>query len=358
MSIDPSLFKENERTAPTSSDRLFLEVGDLTCKHGGYLPSVTVAYETWGTFNESKSNAVLIQHALSGDSHAIGWWERMIGPGKPIDTEKFFVIGHNTLGGCQGTTGPASLAEDGLPYGSRFPKITVEDMVTIQERLVASFGIKTLKCVAGGSMGGMMCLEWARRSTGDSPIQTEKAFITASALRHSAMQIGFNETARQAIKRDPKWKGGDYLPTEQPADGLSVARMVGHLSYLSQGAFEAKFGRRKQTGNEDLFQVESYLNYQGDKFTNRFDANSLIVLMNAIDAYSCESLRKSTTTFLVVSFSSDWLYTPGQSREILEMANRDNCQAVWHNLELEGGHDTFLLDGTLQGELVREFLDR
>jgi homoserine O-acetyltransferase len=280
-----------------------------------------------------------------------------------IDTNRYFVIGHNMLGGCQGTTGPSSLAPDGKPWGSRFPKVTVEDMVDIQERFVAALGIKELYAVAGGSMGGMVALEWARRSTGQAKIPVRKAFITASACAHGAMQIGFNEAARQAIFRDPNYNGGDYYEGEPPRDGLSVARMVGHLSYLSSAAFDLKFGRRRQVpriqdrgSRGEVFEVESYLSYQGDKFTDRFDANSLVVLSSAIDAYSCESLEGCQTEFCVVSFTSDWIYPSSLSAALHELALKHGCKSNWEEIDMPWGHDSFLLDGEVQGEIVRKFL--
>lgn len=344
--FETGLFSENERTAPAESARQYVAIGPI-----GELPEVIVCYETWGTLNEDRSNAILIQHALSGDSHAIGWWSGLIGPGKPIDTDRFFVIGHNALGGCQGTTGPSSLAPDGKPWGSRFPKVTLEQMVEAQLRLVRSLGIETLYAVAGGSMGGMMALEVARR-----PGLVKKAFVTASAAAHSAKQIGFNETARQAIRRDPRFRGGDYSPEDPPKDGLAVARMVGHLSYLSEAAFQHKFGREIHP-DKGIFQVESYLNYQGDKFNARFDPNSLIALSEAIDAYELTSLEGSTAEFLFVSFASDWLYPPHQSAALHQMALAGGCSSRYENIDLPWGHDAFLLDGEIQGAFVREFLN-
>ncbi|MGV3617109.1 MAG: homoserine O-acetyltransferase MetX [Fimbriimonas sp.] len=360
MQIDPALFQENERTAPTADHRQYAELGALDCEAGGHLPQVVVAYETWGTLNEARENAILVCHALSGDSHAIGWWSRLIGPGKPIDTDRFFVIGTNALGGCQGTTGPASPhPEDGRPYGSRFPIVTVRDMMEAQIRLLDHLGIETLHAVAGGSMGGMQALQL----TVQAPGRVRKAFVTASTGAHSAMQIGFNETARQAIMRDPKWRGGDYPPEDPPVDGLSVARMVGHLSFLSEPAFTAKFARRLQ-GKDRFeyrmgveFEVESYLNYQGDKFTKRFDPNSLLILTRAIDYYDLTSFEGSETEYLFVSFTTDWLYPTHQSERLLAMARDVGCRAEHLEIDLPYGHDAFLLDGEIQGKRVRTFLE-
>jgi homoserine O-acetyltransferase/O-succinyltransferase len=355
--IDPALFQENERTAPESDDRRFVEVGSLTCEAGGFLPSVTAAYETWGTLNAAKDNAILICHALSGDAHAIGWWERLIGPGKAIDTNHFFVIGTNSLGGCQGTTGPASLAEDGKPYRVRFPVVTVGDMVEVQSRVMDHLGIETLLGVAGGSMGGMQALEWTVRKPG----RVRKAFVTASCAAHSAMQIGFNEAARQAVMRDERWNGGNYEEGRGPEGGLSVGRMIGHLSFLSEQAFEAKFGRHLQNASEPAyhlgvdFQVESYLNYQGDKFTKRFDANSLLYLTKAIDYYDLRSFQGSRSEYLFISFTTDWLYPSHQSEHLLKMAQDAGLKAEHKVVDLPYGHDAFLLDGDIQGEHVRAF---
>ncbi len=358
MQIDPALFQENERTKPNVDERKFVEVGALDCEAGGHLPSVTVAYETWGELTAAHDNAVLACHALSGDSHAIGWWDRLIGPGKAIDTNRYFVIGSNSLGGCQGTTGPSSIAEDSKPYASRFPFVTVGDMVEVQMRLVRELGIETLHAVAGGSMGGMQALEWTMKKPGS----VRKAFITASAAAHNAMQIAFNEVGRQAVIRDPRWKGGEYPTEESPVDGLSVARMIGHISFLSEASFESKFGRRLQDkkafdytfGNE--FQVESYLSYQGDKFTRRFDANSFLYLTRAIDYYERTSLQGSRSEYLFTSFTSDWIYPPHQSESLHAMALVAACKSEHHLIDLPYGHDAFLLDGELQGELLSKFL--
>lgn len=357
MAIDPALFQENERTAPASDERQYADVGALQCENGGYLPKVTVAYETWGELNSARDNAILICHALSGDSHAIGWWERLIGPDKPIDTNQFFVIGTNALGGCQGTTGPASIAEDGKPYRVRFPMISVGDMVEVQSRLLDHLGIDTLNGVAGGSMGGMQALEWTVRK----PSRVRKAFVTASCAAHSAMQIGFNEAARQAVIRDPRWNSGNYVDGEGPDGGLAVGRMIGHLSFLSEQAFEAKFGRELQgKSRPDFhlgvdFQVESYLNYQGDKFTKRFDANSLLYLTKAIDYCDLRSLEQAQAEFLFTSFTTDWLYPTHQSKTLLKMAQDVGLKAEHREIDLPYGHDAFLLDGDIQGEYVRAF---
>lgn len=357
MPIDPALFQENERTAPSESARRTVEVGSMDLDAGGHLPAVTVAYETWGTFRGD--NTILVPHALSGDSHVVGWWNRLVGEGKPIDTDRWFVIGTNALGGCQGTTGPSSLHPDGKPYGSRFPILTMRDIVEAQVRLIDALGIEKLYAVAGGSMGGMQALQW----TVQAPGRVGKAFVTASAAAHSAMQIGFNEAGRQAVMRDPKWRGGDYPLDDPPVDGLSVARMLGHLSFLSEEAFAQKFGRRLQGKDRPdyrlgiEFEVESYLSYQGDKFTRRFDPNSLLILTRAIDYFDLTSLEPSESSYLFVSFNSDWIYPSSQSARLDRLAHDAGCPSRHVEIDLPYGHDAFLLDGEIQGTLVREFLE-
>lgn len=344
--MDDRLFQE-DASYSANGERKIVELGPFDLRLGGRLEATHIAYQTWG--DPKASRVVLVCHAISGDANAVGWWDRIVGPGRAIDTKKCFVVCSNTLGGCQGSTGPASLAPDGARYGSRFPAITVEDMVDLQIRLFSHLGINRPALVCGGSMGGMQAIEWARRDA------TDRVWLAASAARHSAMQIGFNEAARQAIMADPAWNGGDYSPPG-PAAGLAVARMIGHLSYLSDAAFESKFGRKKQTENEELFQVESYLRYQGHKFTQRFDANSLLVLSRAIDRYDCTSLAGSKTRILATAFTSDWLYPPRQSEEIAAMAARDGVDCRYELIDLPYGHDAFLLDDVHQAALVREFL--
>jgi len=354
--IDPALFEENSRTAPASDQRLYAHLGSVKTETGFLLPDVTVAYEAWGEYRGD--NAILVCHALSGDANAIGWWDRMVGPGKPIDTDRFFVICSNVLGGCQGTTGPSSLHADGKPYGSRFPIITIGDMVEVQGCLLTALGVDRLHCVAGGSMGGMQALEWSVRF----PDRVHKVFTTASAAKHSAMQIGFNEVGRQAIMRDPKWLGGDYNLEDPPHHGLSVARMLGHLTFLSDAAFDAKFSRRLQGKPEPEyhfgveFEVESYLSYQGDKFTKRFDANSQLILTRALDYYEWRNVERTEAEFLSVSYASDWIYPTHQTVEIERLAVEAGKKVRRVEIDLPYGHDAFLLDGELQGNLLREFL--
>lgn len=268
------------------------------------------------------------------------------------------MIGSNSLGGCRGTTGPASLAPDGKPYQVRFPIVTIGDMVEVQARLLGVLGIDRLYAVAGGSMGGMQALEWTIRFPG----RVRKAFVAASCAAHSAMQIGFNEVSRQAVMRDPKWLGGLYSPEDGPDGGLCVARMLGHLTYLSEGSFGTKFGRNLQGKAEYEyclgveFAVESYLSHQGEKFARRFDANSLLYLTRAIDYFQRTSFAGSQSEYLFTSFTSDWIYPSHQSAEMHQMARDAGCRSHWHEIDLPFGHDAFLLDGDKQGELVRAFL--
>lgn len=354
--MDDALFRDNERTGAQTDETRLLAVGELDLMAGGHLPSVEVAYQTWGTY--TGDNAVLVCHAISGNSNAVFWWDRLVGPGRAIDTERFFVVCSNALGGCAGTTGPASSAQDGRKWGSRFPTVQVGDMVEVQARLARHLGIEKWALVCGGSMGGMQALEWSLRFPG----QVERVWMTASCARHSAMQIAFNEAARQSVIRDPKWRGGDYPADDPPKNGLSVARMVGHLSYLTEAAFERKFGRRLQDsdafhfGGGHEFQVESYLSYQGDKFTQRFDPASLVVLSRAIDYFDRQTLEGSSAQYLFTSFSSDWLYPTWQSAELARLAMSAGCKAWHEDIEADMGHDAFLLDDVHQASLVREFL--
>jgi len=352
--IEPGLFVE--RDPGQDSERQTVGLGSMLLEAGSTLTDVTLAYQTWGRFDGE--NAILVCHALTGDSDATSWWDRMVGHGRPIDTDRYFVICSNVLGGCQGSTGPSSLAEDREPYGSRFPIITVGDMVDAQARLLDHLGVTRLAAVAGGSMGGMQALEWTSRF----PNRVRRAFVSASAARHSAMQIAFNEVGRQAVMRDPRWLGGDYAPGEGPDDGLSVARMLGHLTFLSPAAFEAKFARRLQNkaapdyhlGIE--FEVESYLQYQAGKFLKRFDANSQLILTRAIDYYEGPSFSKASAMYGFVSYTSDWIYPTSMSAEAHAAALAAGRTSQHRVIDLPYGHDAFLLDGELQGEAFRELM--
>ena len=305
----------------------FASFESLPLDCGASLGPVEVAYETYGVLNAAKSNAILILHALSGDAHAAGisqetgkpgWWDNSIGHGKAFDTENYFVICSNVLGGCRGTTGPASLdPKTGSPYAMSFPGITIPDMVRLQKMLIDSLGIERLLAVTGGSMGGMQALEWAVAY----PQSVVAAIPIATTARHSAQQIAFNEVGRQAIMSDPDWNGGDYYGKKPPARGLAVARMIGHITYMSDESMREKFGRRlqdKESYGFDFsidFEVESYLRYRGAQFVDRFDANSYLYITKAMDYFDlangrgsmAEALGQSSARFLVISFTSDWL---------------------------------------------------
>src|SRR5215469_7136281 len=336
--------------------------------NGATIAPVEAAYETYGELNAAKSNAVLVLHAFSGDAHAAGispesgkpgWWDNMIGPGKAFDTNKYFVICSNVLGGCRGTTGPSSVnPATGCPYAMSFPVITIGDMVRLQKMLIDWFGIERLLAVTGGSMGGMQDLEWAATF----PDRVVSAINIATTTRHSAQQIAFNEVGRQAIMADPDWNNGDYYGRRPPARGLAVARMVGHITYMSDESMRQKFGRRLRA--PDQFEVESYLKYRGSKFVDRFDANSYIYITRAMDSFdltergSLSSLfERIRTRFLVISFSSDWLYPSYQSLEIVSALRSRNCDVAYCNLESHYGHDAFLVEAKEQTDLIRGFLN-
>jgi len=332
---------------------------DLDC--GVTLAPVQVAYETYGTLNAEKNNAVLILHAFSGDAHAAGprgWWEKMIGPGKAFDTDDYFVICSNVIGGCRGTTGPGSINPDtGCPWAMTFPIVTIADMVRLQKKLIDSLGIERLLAVAGGSMGGMQALEWAVTY----PDQVAAALPIATTARHSAQQIAFNEVGRQAVMADPDWNHGNYYGRRPPARGLAVARMVGHITYMSDESMRQKFGRRLRA--PDQFEVESYLQYRGSQFVDRFDANSYIYITRAMDSFDLTQrgplaslFDRIRTRFLVISFSSDWLYPSYQSVEIVNALRSRNCDVAYCNLASNYGHDAFLVQVEEQTELVRGYL--
>jgi homoserine O-acetyltransferase len=332
---------------------------ELDC--GVTLAPVEVAYETYGSLNPQKSNAILVLHAFSGDAHAAGeggWWSNMIGPGKGFDTDQNFVICSNVLGGCRGTTGPGSInPATGCPWGMLFPVVTIADMVRLQKKLIDHLGIVRLLGVAGGSMGGMQALEWAVAY----PESVAAAVPIAATARHSAQQIAFNEVGRQAIMADADWNGGNYYSGRPPARGLAVARMVGHITYMSDESMRQKFGRRLHAPAQ--FEVESYLQYRGSKFVDRFDANSYIYITRAMDSFdlsergSLPSLfERIRTRFLVISFTSDWLYPSYQSLELVSALRSRNCDVAYCNLTSHYGHDTFLVEVDEQTELIRGFL--
>jgi homoserine O-acetyltransferase len=344
------------------------------------LGPITIAYETLGTLNEDKSNVILVLHALSGDSHVAGyyseedrkpgWWEIMVGPGKGIDTDKYFVICPNIIGSCMGSTGPSSInPQTGEPYGFDFPVVTIGDMVKAQKALLDHLGIEKILTVVGGSIGGMQVLEWAVRYPGI----VFSAIPLATTTRHSALAIAFNEVARQAIMADPNWNMGKYYDSDKPNLGLALARMVGHVTYLSDEAMRNKFGRRLQNKDDFSFnfdadfQVESYLRYQGQKFVDRFDANSFLYITKAADYFDLrrqhgggsevEAFAKTEAKFLVISFTSDWLYPTYQSRAMVKSMKKNNLDVSFCEIEAEWGHDAFLLPNERLSTLIKGFLD-
>ena len=336
---------------------------------GVRLPRMAVAYRTYGELNAARSNAVLVCHALTGDQYVAeqhpitgkeGWWEMMVGPGRPVDTRRFFVICANVLGGCMGSTGPRSTREDGSLWGTDFPPVTIRDMVRAQKLLIDRLGIGRLFVVLGGSMGGMQVLQWAA----DYPNAVFAALPIACAAYHSAQNIAFHEVGRQAIFADPDWDGGRYWQSGKvPARGLAVARMCAHITYLSEQALTRKFGRRLQAAPKnsgdaislfgEMFEVESYLHHQGSTFVRRFDANAYLTITRAMDYFDlaadydgdlANAFRGTTTRFLLVSFTSDWLFPTGESREIARALNRAGANVSFVEIESDKGHDAFLLD--------------
>ncbi|PTM39191.1 homoserine O-acetyltransferase [Bosea sp. 124] len=355
-----------EANEPTSPVARFGPETPLLMDCGVALDHWQIAYQTYGSLNESRSNAILVCHALTGDQHVAsrnpvtgkgGWWTAMIGPGKPIDTDRFFVICANVVGGCTGTTGPASTnPETGKPWGLSFPMVTIRDMVRAQRHLVDSLGIETLFCVAGGSMGGMQVLQWAA----SYPDRVFSALPLATAAKHSAQNIAFHEVGRQAVMADPEWRGGRYLEEgTRPSKGLSVARMGAHITYLSEPALHRKFGRKLQDREAPTFsfdadfQVESYLRYQGLSFVERFDANSYLYVTRAMDYFDlaadhdgvlAKAFAGTKTRFCVASFTSDWLFPTSDSRAIVHALNAAGASVSFVELESDKGHDAFLLE--------------
>ncbi len=344
---------------------------DLTLENGAVISPLEIAYETYGILNESRTNAILVCHALSGNSHAAGfhegsdkpgWWDGYIGPGKAFDTNKYYIISTNVIGGCNGSSGPTSInPKTGKPYGSTFPFVSIEDMVNAQKLLIDSFGIKELFCVAGGSMGGMQALEWSV----EYPDVVKNCIILASASEHSAQQIAFNEVGRQAILSDPNWNDGEY-GDNPPRKGLALARMVGHVTYLSDELMREKFGRKPPRGNikNTDFAVGSYLIYQGETFVDRFDANSYIYVTKALDHFSLGrgeeltiNLARAKANFLIIAFSSDWLYPPYQSREIVKSLEVNAIPVTYCEVNFSKGHDSFLVPNPEQYHLIHHFLE-
>jgi len=346
---------------------------------GVALSPFQIAYKTYGTLNAARSNAVLVCHALTGDQHVAsehpitkksGWWETMVGAGKPIDTERYFVICPNVIGACMGSTGPASInPATGKPWGLEFPVVTVRDMVRAQAMLLDHLGIDSLFAVAGGSMGGMQALEWAA----SYPSRVFAALPIACATRHSAQNIAFHEVGRQAIMADPEWRGGRYLlEGTDPRRGLAVARMGAHITYLSDAALHRKFGRKFQDRQNPTFsfdadfEVESYLRHQGISFVARFDANSYLYLTRAMDYFDlaadsggvlANSFKGTPTRFCVVSFTSDWLFPTSESRAIVHALNATSARVSFAEIVTDKGHDAFLLEEPELFAIVRGFLD-
>lgn len=351
----------------------------LELESGVRFGPITVAYEMYGELSPRRDNVILVCHALSGGAHAAGWlpgqkkpgwWDIMIGPGKAFDTNQYCVICSNVLGSCYGTTGPSSIdPKTGKPYGLTFPVVTIRDMVNVQARLLDHLGISRVLCVTGGSMGGMQALQWAVAY----PERVRSVIAIATTWRHSAQQIAFNEVARQAIMADPAWNRGDYYGTEGPRMGLAVARMIGHITYLSDVSMERKFGRRlrnRERYGYDFtsidFEVESYLRYQGQSFVERFDANSLLYLTKALDYFDVtqgsgtltEAFAGSKSLFLFITFSSDWLYPPQQLKEVAQAVRRAGGDATYCEINSDYGHDAFLLEHAAQAPLIASFLQR
>ena len=347
---------------------------------GKVLPRYELMYETYGTLNAAKSNAILICHALSGHHHVagsyadqpknLGWWDNMVGPGKPIDTDRFFVIGLNNLGGCHGSTGPSSLdPATGKPYGSHFPVVTVEDWVAAQARLADRLGIAQFAAIIGGSLGGMQAMQWSITY----PERVRHVLAIATAPHLTTENIAFNDVARNAILTDPDFHGGDfYQHGVVPTRGLRLARMLGHITYLSDDAMAGKFGRGLRSGEYKYgydieFEVESYLRYQGDKFASYFDANTYLLMTKALDYFDparhtehnlARAFAPVEAKFLVVSFSSDWRFSPDRSREIVKALLHNKRDVSYAEIESQHGHDSFLMQNEQYFAVMRNYLNR
>ena len=350
--------------------------GSLPLDGGGELTRVELAFETYGELNADRSNAILLCHALTGDQYVAsphpitgkpGWWERMVGPGNPIDTDRFHVICANVIGSCMGSTGPASEASDGHPYAMRFPVITIRDMVRAHIGLLDMLDIETLHAVVGGSMGGMQALSLAA----NWPDRARRVLVIASTSRHSAQNIAFHELGRQAIMADPRWQDGSYYGGDGPDNGLAVARMAAHITYLSEEALTGKFGRNlqdreaKSFGFDADFQVESYLRYQGSGFPRRFDANSYLYITRAMDYFDlaeehggklADAFAGTDARFCLVSFDSDWLYPTSESRHVVHALNAAGAAVSFVELSAPHGHDSFLLDVPALDRVIGGFL--
>ncbi len=349
-------------------------------KGGARIEGYQLAYETYGELNAERNNAILVCHALNASHHVagvyanepenVGWWDNLIGPGKPVDTDRFFVLGVNNLGGCHGSTGPSSVdPRTGKPWGGDFPVVTVEDWVNVQARLASRLGIDQFAAVMGGSLGGMQALQW----TIDQPERVRNALVIAAAPKLSAQNIAFNEVARTAITSDPEFYGGHYYEHGVvPRRGLRIARMIGHITYLSDDAMDAKFGRNLRENvlkfNFDIdFQIESYLRYQGDKFADTFDANTYLRITKALDYFDpaashhgdlTAALKNSEADYLVVSFTSDWRFSPERSHELVKAMVENRLNVSYAEIEAPHGHDAFLMDDANYHNLIRAYCER
>jgi len=349
---------------------------ELKLENGEKLGPITLAYETYGTLNAAKSNAILILHALTGDAHAAGfhdgdkspgWWDSMVGPGRAFDTERYFIICSNILGGCKGSTGPSTLnPATGKPYALDFPVISISDIANAQVQLIDHLGISKLLAVAGGSMGGMQALEWMFHHAD----RTKSAIPISTAMRHTPQQIAFNEVGRQSIMADPKWNEGNYYDGPMPSRGLALARMVGHITYMSDKSMTEKFGRRLKNERKPFkftadFEVEGYLHYRGKSFVGRFDANSYLYITKAMDLYDASRGRKpqeillgSNIKVLVIAFKSDWLYPLYQTQDIVRACKLSGLDTTYCEVESDYGHDAFLLEIEEETHLIKYFLER
>ncbi len=351
----------------------------IALKSGARLNAYELAYETYGTLNAARSNAVLVCHALNASHHVagvyaddpenIGWWDNLIGPGKPLDTDRFFVVGVNNIGGCHGSTGPASInPATGRQWGADFPVVTVEDWVEAQSRLATFLGIDRFAAIMGGSLGAMQAMQW----TISQPQRVAHSIVIAAAPKLSAQNIAFNEVARQAITTDPDFHGGDYyVQGVVPKRGLRIARMIGHITYLSDDAMAEKFGRERRGGelkfNFDVeFQIESYLRYQADKFAERFDANTYLRITKALDYFDpaaasggdlSAALAPAVARFLVVSFTSDWRFSPARSHEIVKALLDNRLSVSYAEIDAPHGHDAFLMEDPRYHKLIRAYFD-
>lgn len=364
--------KENPESSVGIVETKIQRFDSLTLESGETITPLEIAYETYGSLSPKKDNAILVCHALSGDAHAAGyhtgdkrpgWWDFYIGPGKSFDTNKYFIISTNVIGGCKGSSGPLTTnGKTGKPFQSSFPFVSIADMVNAQEKLVSYFGIETLFAVAGGSMGGMQALQWSV----SFPDRLKNCIVMASSSEHSAQQIAFNEVGRQAILSDPNWNQGMYSHESRPSKGLALARMMGHITYLSDEVMREKFGRKPPKGNIQStdFAVGSYLIYQGESFVDRFDANSYIYVTKALDHFSLgtgkeltAALSKVKCRFLVVAYTSDWLYPPYQSEEIVKSLEVNAIPVTFVELNNPAGHDSFLLPSEEQKSILHDFLN-